>query len=39
MEFQQIRYFITVAKELNFTRAAARCNVAQPSLSAQIQKT
>ena len=38
MEFQQIRYFVSVARELNFTRAAAVCRVAQPSLSAQIQK-
>lgn len=38
MEFQQIRYFVSVARERNFTRAAAACHVAQPSLSAQIQK-
>jgi LysR family hydrogen peroxide-inducible transcriptional activator len=38
MEIQQIRYFVRVAQELNFTRAAEACHVAQPSLSQQIQK-
>jgi LysR family hydrogen peroxide-inducible transcriptional activator len=38
MEIQQIRYFVSIARELNFTRAAERCRVAQPSLSQQIQK-
>lgn len=38
MEIQQIKYFASVAKELNFTRAAESCRVAQPSLSQQIQK-
>lgn len=38
MEIQQIRYFVRVAEELNFTRAAEVCHVAQPSLSQQIQK-
>ena len=37
MEIHQIRYFLAVAEELNFTRASERCNVAQPSLSRAIQ--
>ena len=27
MEMRQIRYFLAVADELNFSRAAAKCNV------------
>lgn len=38
MELQQLRYFVSVATQRNFTRAAALCNVAQPSLSQQIRK-
>ena len=33
MEFHQIRYFLTVAETLNFTRAAERCAVSQPALT------
>jgi DNA-binding transcriptional LysR family regulator len=36
MEMQQIRYFLAVARDLNFTRAAAKCNVSQPSLTRAI---
>ncbi len=36
MEMQQIRYFLAAAAELNFTRAAAKCNVSQPSLTRAI---
>ena len=38
MEFHQLRYFVAVAEEGNFSRAAAKVRVAQPSLSQQIRK-
>jgi DNA-binding transcriptional LysR family regulator len=38
MEMHQIRYFLSAARLLNFTRAAEECNVAQPSLTRAIQK-
>jgi len=37
MEMNQIRYFLAVAEELNFTRAAEKCCVAQPSLTRGIK--
>ena len=37
MEMHQIRYFLAVSEDLNFTRAAERCNVAQPSLTRAIK--
>ncbi|QXQ07750.1 LysR family transcriptional regulator [Sphingosinicellaceae bacterium] len=37
MEMQQVRYFLAVARTLNFTRAAKLCNVSQPSLTRAIQ--
>ncbi len=36
MEIQQMRYFLAAARELNFTRAALKCNVTQPSLTRAI---
>jgi DNA-binding transcriptional LysR family regulator len=38
MEMSQIRYFLSVARALNFTRAAEECGVAQPSLSRAIKQ-
>jgi LysR family hydrogen peroxide-inducible transcriptional activator len=38
MEIHQLRYFVAVAEEGNFSRAAAKMRVAQPSLSQQIRK-
>lgn len=38
MELHQIRYFLAVASEQHFSRAAARCNVTQPALTRAIQK-
>jgi DNA-binding transcriptional LysR family regulator len=33
MQMHQVRYFLALCRELNFTRAAKSCGVAQPSLT------
>jgi DNA-binding transcriptional LysR family regulator len=37
MEMHQVRYFLAVARTLNFTRAAEECHVAQPSLTRAVK--
>lgn len=38
MEMHQVRYFLSVARTLNFTRAAEQCNVSQPALTRAIRQ-
>jgi DNA-binding transcriptional LysR family regulator len=38
MEMHEVRYFLALTEELNFTRAAERCNVSQPSLTRAVRK-
>src|SRR5450830_2096367 len=38
MEMHQVRYFLALCEEQNFTQAAKRCGVAQPSLTRAIKQ-
>lgn len=38
MEFHQVKYFLALCETLNFTKAAERCNVSQPSLTRAVRK-
>src|SRR5215510_10733947 len=38
LQFYQVRYFLALARTLNFTRAAEQCNVTQPALTKALQK-
>jgi LysR family hydrogen peroxide-inducible transcriptional activator len=38
MELAQVRYFITLCRTLNFTRAAEQCSISQPAFTRSIQR-
>jgi DNA-binding transcriptional LysR family regulator len=38
MDTNQVRYFLALCEEKNFTRAAERCGIAQPSVSNAIKR-
>jgi len=37
MEIQQVRYFLEVCEERNFTKAARKCGISQPSLTRAVK--
>jgi LysR family hydrogen peroxide-inducible transcriptional activator len=37
LQMHQVRYFLALCEELNFTRAARRCGISQPSLTTAIR--
>ncbi|MDI4237935.1 LysR family transcriptional regulator [Bradyrhizobium sp. Arg237L] len=38
LQLYQVRYFLALARTLNFTQAAKQCNVTQPALTKAVQK-
>ena len=38
MELRHLRYFVTVAEELNISRASARLRISQPAVSRQLRE-
>jgi hypothetical protein len=38
MELRQLEYFVAVAEESNFTRAAERVHISQSGISAQVRR-
>jgi len=38
MQIQHVRYFLALCEELNFTRAARRCGISQPTLTNAVGK-
>ena len=38
MQMNQVRYYLALCEEQNFTRAAKRCGVSQPSLTNAIKR-
>lgn len=38
LQFHQVRYFLALARTLNFTQAAKQCNVTQPALTKAVHK-